>query len=87
MPKIYVGNLPYETTSETLQQLFEPFGAVTDAIIITDRETGRSRGFGFVEMPDSDAAQTALTELNGHEYEGRKLTVNEARPRQSRPAN
>ena len=87
MPKIYVGNLPYQTDSETLQQLFEAYGAVTDAIIITDRETGRSRGFGFVEMPDEEAAKNAQTELNGHEYEGRKLTVNEARPRQSGPAN
>ena len=87
MPKIYVGNLPYETTRESLQELFEGFGEVTDSIIITDRETGRSRGFGFVEMPDNEAAQNALTELNGHEFGGRKLTVNEARPRQSRPAN
>ena len=87
MPKIYVGNLPYQTTSESLQQLFEAYGVVTDAIVVTDRETGRSRGFGFVEMPDDEAAKNAQAELNGHEYEGRKLTVNEARPRQSRPAN
>ncbi len=81
---IYVGNLPYTTSNEDLRQTFEQFGAVDDARVITDRETGRSRGFGFVEMPDSSEAQKAISELNGTDMDGRSLTVNEARPRASR---
>ena len=82
---IYVGNLAYTATEETLKQLFEEFGQVTTAKIITDKFTGSSRGFGFIEMPSSEEGQQAITELNGKDFEGRNLTVNEARPRESRP--
>lgn len=81
MVNIYVGNLPYNTTDDELQTLFSQFGNVERAQVIMDRETGRSRGFGFVEMPESDEGQRAIEELNGREYGGRALTVNEARPR------
>lgn len=78
---IYVGNLPFSTTDEDLDQLFSQFGSVDRASVITDRETGRSRGFGFVEMGDDAAAQQAIEALNDTEFESRSLTVNEARPR------
>ena len=78
---IYVGNLPHELTEEELRQAFETFGEVTSAKIITDRFSGASRGFGFVEMPTKAEAQAAITGLNGTELKGRALTVNEARPR------
>lgn len=78
---IYVGNLPFSTTDDELQDLFSQFGDVRRAQVITDRETGRSRGFGFVEMDDDDAAQEAMTSLNEQQYGGRSLTVNEARPK------
>jgi RNA recognition motif-containing protein len=81
---IYVGNLPFSTTDDELQDLFSQFGDVRRAQIITDRETGRSRGFGFVEMDDDDAAQSAITSLNAQKYGGRSLTVNEARPKEQR---
>lgn len=81
---IYVGNLPFTTTSTDLETLFGRFGTVSSAQVITDRDTGRSRGFGFVEMDDSDAARTAIEELADSDFEGRRLTVNEARPRQPR---
>ncbi len=81
MVNIYVGNLPYNTTDEELESVFAQFGTVQRAQIIMDRETGRSRGFGFVEMPDSGEGQRAIEELNGKDYGGRPLTVNEARPR------
>ncbi len=77
---IYVGNLPFSATEDELRQLFSEYGQVQSAKIIIDRETGRSKGFGFVEMSDN-IAQTAITELNQSEYEGKKLTVNEARPK------
>jgi RNA recognition motif-containing protein len=80
---LYVGNLPFSTTSEDLEQLFGQHGTVTRAQVMTDRETGRSRGFGFVEM--SDGADTAIQALNGNQFQGRALTVNEARPREERP--
>lgn len=80
---IYVGNLSYGVTDEELRQMFSEFGEVSSANVVMDRETGRSRGFGFVEMPDDGAAQEAITALNGQEQGGRTLTVNEARPRQS----
>ena len=83
MKNLYVGNLSFSTTEEEMRQLFEEHGAVDKANIITDRETGRSRGFGFIEMADESAAEAAISKLNGFEIEGRKLTVNEARPRQS----
>jgi RNA recognition motif-containing protein len=82
--KLYVGNLTYETTDGDLQNLFAPHGAVQSAQVIMDRETGRSKGFGFVEMDKSDEAEKAITALNGHEVNGRALTVNEARPREDR---
>jgi RNA recognition motif-containing protein len=81
---IFVGNLPWTTTEEELTQLFEPFGTVYQARIATDRDTGRSRGFGFVEMPHDAEAQAAIEELNGATIGGRQLTVNEARPREDR---
>ena len=82
--KLYVGNLSYEVTDTDLQNLFVPHGAVQSAQVIMDRDTGRSKGFGFVEMDNGDQAQAAITALNGHEVNGRTLTVNEARPRQER---
>lgn len=79
---LYVGNLPYGTTSDDLREAFEEFGTVSRVQIITDRETGRSRGFGFVEM--DDGAEAAVDAMNGKEFQGRTLTVNEARPREDR---
>jgi cold-inducible RNA-binding protein len=79
---IYVTNLAYTTTEEELSQLFEPYGSVESVRIITDRETGRSRGFGFVEMPDATEARAAIAGLNGTALGGRALTVDEARPRE-----
>jgi RNA recognition motif-containing protein len=78
---IYVGNLPHEVTEEDLRQTFEAFGQVTSAKIITDKFSGVSRGFGFVEMPAKAEAQAAITGLNGKDLKGRTLSVNEARPR------
>jgi len=83
--KIYVGGLPYATTDAQLQDLFSTHGAVESARVITDKFTGRSRGFGFVEMANSDEAQKAIQALNGTDFEGRNLTVNEARPQERRP--
>jgi RNA recognition motif-containing protein len=85
MKNLYVGNLPHNTTEAELRAFFEPHGAVDKASIVTDRETGRSRGFGFVEMTDSDAADKAIAALNGAEMGGRTLTVNEAKPKSDRP--
>jgi RNA recognition motif-containing protein len=82
--KLYVGNLSYSVDSSALEQLFGPHGQVVSAQIINDRDTGRSKGFGFVEMASDDEAQAAIAALNGHEHEGRALTVNEARPREER---
>jgi RNA recognition motif-containing protein len=81
---LYVGNLSFGTSSETLQRLFEAHGEVKSAQVVTDRETGRSRGFGFVEMADSTAGQAAIDAMNGADVDGRKITVNEARPRAER---
>ncbi|MFM7521619.1 MAG: RNA recognition motif domain-containing protein [Planctomycetota bacterium] len=83
--KIYVGNLPWSTTSADLEAIFSPHGAVRSAEVISDRETGRSRGFGFVEMETDEGLQAAISALNGHEMNGRPLTVNEARERTPRP--
>ena len=80
--RIFVGNLSWTTTEDELSRLFEPYGAVERAQIITDRETGRSRGFGFVEMPDAPEAQAAIDGLHGTSQGGRLLTVNEARQRE-----
>ncbi len=82
--KLYVGNLAYSTTQDELQALFAQVGEVTDATVITDRETGRSKGFGFVEMATEEAAQEAIRRFNGHMFGSRALTVNEARPREDR---
>ena len=81
--RLYVGNLKYTVTSEQLNELFEEFGAVTSAQVLSDRETGRSRGFGFVEMANDDEALAAIEALDGRDQDGRRLTVNEARPRTS----
>ncbi len=78
---IYVGNLPFQTTDGELETLFSSHGQVHSANVITDRETGRSRGFGFVEMDDDAEARRAIEELDGYEMDGRRLRVNEARPR------
>src|SRR5436190_106064 len=83
--KLYVGNLSYSTDSSELEQLFSQHGTVTSAQIISDRDTGRSKGFGFVEMADDAQAQAAIAALNGQEHDGRALTVNEAKPREDRP--
>lgn len=85
--KIYVGNLSFNTNEDTLRATFEQHGAVASASIVTDRETGRPRGFGFVEMDDPNQAQAAINALNGATLDGRPLTVNEARPREDRPRN
>jgi RNA recognition motif-containing protein len=79
--RLYVGNLGYSVTSEELQELFEQFGQVRSAQVLSDRETGRSRGFGFVEMDNDDEADAAIQQLDGNDHQGRRLTVNEARPR------
>jgi RNA recognition motif-containing protein len=81
---IYVGNLPYDTTGDDLVELFQTYGTVTSGQVIIDKFSGRSRGFGFVEMDRDDEAQTAIDALNGTPYGGRPLTVNEARPREER---
>jgi RNA recognition motif-containing protein len=82
--KLYVGNLSYGVTSSDLEQLFGQHGQVTSAQVINDRDTGRSKGFGFVEMASDDEAQAAIAALNGQQHEGRTLTVNEARPKEDR---
>lgn len=79
---IYVGNLPFNASEGDLRALFAEYGSVDSASVITDRETGRSRGFGFVELSDSGAGATAIEKLDGSEWNGRRLSVNEARPRQ-----
>ena len=81
---IYVGNLPHATTESELRETFSAYGSVDSAAIVTDKFTGKSRGFGFVEMPDDSEAGTAIEELNGQDLGGRALTVNEARPREQR---
>ncbi len=81
---IYVGNLPFKITQDELRDLFSPFGAVDRVNVVTDRETGRARGFGFVEMANDDESRAAIEGLNGQEVDGRALTVNEAKPREPR---
>ncbi len=83
--KLYVGNLSYATTSSDLEQLFAQHGSVQSAEVISDRATGRSKGFGFVQMGTDEEAQAAIAALNGVEHDGRNLTVNEAKPREDRP--
>jgi RNA recognition motif-containing protein len=82
---IYVGNLPFSVDSEQLRSWFEEYGTVERATVVTDRFTGRSRGFGFVEMPNAEEAQRAIEALNGSQYEGRTLVVNIARERSEQP--
>jgi RNA recognition motif-containing protein len=82
--KLYVGNLSYNTSSSDLEQLFGQHGSVQSAEVIADRDTGRSKGFGFVQMGSDDEAQAAIAALNGQEHDGRALTVNEAKPREPR---
>lgn len=82
--KLYAGNLSYSVTSGTLEQMFSEFGAVRSAEVIQDRDTGRSKGFGFVEMEDDDAANRAIEGLNLKEHDGRAMSVNEAKPREER---
>ena|SRR5580698_1962712 len=82
--KLYVGNLSYDVSNEALEEMFAAFGSVQSAQIVMDRDTGRSKGFGFVEMSSDQEAQAAINGLNGKEAGGRSLTVNEARPREDR---
>jgi RNA recognition motif-containing protein len=82
--KLYVGNLAFRTSSEDLQQLFSQAGTVESASVVEDRDTGRSRGFGFVEMASKEEGEAAIAQFNGKELDGRNLTVNEARPREDR---
>jgi cold-inducible RNA-binding protein len=84
MKKIYVGNFSFSMTESELRSLFEPHGSIESASIATDRDTGRSRGFGFVSMPNDEEAEKAMAALNGKELGGRALTVNEARPQTQR---
>ena len=84
--RIYIGNLPYSVRDDDLQQQFGAYGTVNSAKVMMDRETGRSKGFGFVEMDTAENAQAAIRGLNGYTVDGRALVVNEARPREERPA-
>ncbi|MCC6580652.1 MAG: RNA-binding protein [Phycisphaeraceae bacterium] len=84
--KLYVGNLPYSVTDGELEEMFGQFGQVASAQVVMDRQTGRSKGFGFVEMGSDAEAQAAIEGLSGKDHGGRPLTVNEARPRENRPA-
>lgn len=81
---IYVGNLPFSANDADLRNLFADYGDITSATVITDRDTGRSRGFGFVELADEELAGKAISDLDGHDWNGRRLTVNKARPRNAR---
>ena len=83
--KLYVGNLSYDVDSSELEQLFSQYGTVQSAEIISDRDSGRSKGFGFVQMASDEEAQAAIDALNGQQHNGRALTVNEAKPREDRP--
>ncbi len=85
--QIYVGNMSYGTTEEGLKELFGKYGEVEAVKIITDRETGRAKGFGFITMNDESAAKSAIEDLDGKEFDGRTLRVNEAKPREERPRN
>lgn len=86
MKKVFVGNFSFSMTEAELRSMFEPYGGVESALVVTDRDTGRSRGFGFVEMRDDAAAEKAIAALNGKDSGGRPLTVNEARPKTERGA-
>lgn len=82
--KLYVGNLGYSVSSSDLNQMFSQYGGVQSATVIEDRDTGRSKGFGFVEMGSAQEAQAAIAGLNGQQHDGRALTINEAKPREAR---
>ncbi len=82
--KLYVGNLAFQTTSDDLQELFAKAGTVESAAVVEDRETGRSRGFGFIEMSSKAEGEAAIAQFNGQDFNGRNLTVNEAKPRENR---
>ena len=84
--KLYVGNLTFDTTDQDLRDLFTQYGKPTEVALVTDRETGRSRGFGFVTMGNAEDGNAAIAALEGKDYQGRNLTVNEARPREDRPS-
>ena len=84
MMKLYVGNLPYSYNEDSLRQLFADYGTISSATIIVDRASGRSKGFGFVELDDDALAQNAIAEMNGKDIEGRNIVVNEARPKEDR---
>jgi len=84
--KLYVGNLDYATTSDQLSELFAQAGSVVSAVVITDRQSGRSKGFGFVEMSSEEEAKKAMEMFNGKDFQGRNMVVNEARPRVERPS-
>lgn len=86
MKNLYVGNLSFSTTEQTIRSLFEAFGTVDRVNIVTDRETGQKKGFGFVEMPNDAEAEKAIAEINGKDVGGRTLAVNEARPKTDRPS-
>ena len=83
--KLYVGNLTFDTTDQDLRDLFTQYGKPTEVALVTDRETGRSRGFGFVTMGNAEEGKAAISALEGKDFQGRNLTVNEARPREDRP--
>jgi RNA recognition motif-containing protein len=85
--KLFVGSLPYNTTSDDLQTLFAQFGNIVSTAVITDRDSGRSKGFGFVEFENDDDAKAAVKALDGSDLEGRRIIVNEARPKEDRPRN
>ena len=84
---IYVGNLSYDTDDQALREVFEKYGSVDSVNVIFDKYSGRSKGFGFIEMPDNSEAQTALDELDGKELDGRNIKVNQAKPREERGGN
>ncbi|MFI3296094.1 MAG: RNA-binding protein [bacterium] len=84
---IFIGSLPFAVRDEALREIFEAYGEVSSARVITDKFTGRSKGFGFVEMDDDAAAKQAIEQLNGSEVQGRAIVVNEAQPREERPNN
>jgi RNA recognition motif-containing protein len=86
MKNLFIGNMSFKTTETDLRSLFEPFGEISRVNVVTDRDTGQARGFGFVEMTNDGEAQKAITSLNGKEVDGRALNVNEARPKAERSA-
>ena len=83
--RLYVGNLPYTITKARLEEVFSPFGALTECSVISDKFSGRSKGFGFVEFESDDSAKQAIEKLNGTDLDGRNIIVNEARPKEERP--